>query len=247
MLQNIGWIVTSVRIEGVFLPQNCTPLWFLTSLFVSQQVFYWLEKKSITIQCILSICFILVNILLNRFRFSILPWHLDVSLIGTIFMLIGFYMNKFSVVEKEVHKALILSAFILSTIIIFLNGRVEMYYRIYNNILLFFAGSVIMTYAFMWTCRRLNNPIFCNTISELGINAIIVMGLNYTINKYTRGAFEILNMLFHQDYTPGWILITLINILVCACCIFIFKRQCNKNKKYYILTGKIKLSEFIKL
>ena len=52
LLQNLGWILTSVRRDGVFLPQNCTALWFLTCLFLSAQVLYWLVKRKPVWQCV---------------------------------------------------------------------------------------------------------------------------------------------------------------------------------------------------
>ena len=42
VIKNLGWIATSISFDGVFLQENCTPLWFLTCLFLSQLAFYLL-------------------------------------------------------------------------------------------------------------------------------------------------------------------------------------------------------------
>lgn len=239
VIQNLGWIITSVKVDGVFLPQNCTALWFLTCLFLSQQVFYWLVKCRPVWQCVLSLVFIAMNYVMNYFKVPILPWHFEVSLVGSIIMLAGYYIREKQLIDKIKHIIVPASMIIISSAIIMLNGSKDIYYRSYGyDLIVFMVCSIMMGYSFMWICKSMNALYFKRVICKLGIYSIIAMGLNYSINRYARAVYQIADKL--TGINMNWVEypLTIINIAICLLAIFVYQKLVAKNKRFSILIGK---------
>lgn len=242
VLQNIGWIATSVRIDGVFLPQNCTPLWFLTSIFISSVVFYGLLPLDRKKQILVCIGFVLINYCLNILNSPILPWHLDVSLIGAIFMLIGYYFNKCNIISKKTSPVIVLMIFLLASVLIFYNGQeksVEMYYRRYNNYFLFFLSAGMMSFCLLWVCMNSKIFVLKNLLLKLGTQSIIVLGINYTINLYLKGLHSSISSIVPLfPAKPLWYENIIINIILCLLAFKLYSVYSAKHKKLHILLGK---------
>ncbi len=239
IIQNLGWIMTSVKVDGVFLPQNCTPLWFLTCLFISQLVFYWLVRCKGIWQFLISACFFAINYLMNYYKMLILPWHFEVALIGSVFMLVGYYAREKKLIDRIKNPIFAVAGFAVSSIIILLNGMADMYYRNYgNDLFVFTVGSVVMCYIFMWACKSLKTFYFSKVFCNLGMYSIIAMGLNYSINRYVRSAYKFFSMRTGVHLRGVEYGLTLINIFVCLVAIWIYKKLVTKNPKYSVLIGK---------
>jgi hypothetical protein len=239
-VHNFGWIITSVRVDGLFLPQNCTPLWFLTCLFLSQQLFYWIVRCRPICQGVICAVIIAINLTMNYFGIPILPWHLEVSLIGSLFMIVGYYIKDRCLIEKMTNPIIIFLFMILSSTTIMLNGSVNMYYREYgHDIIIFLFSSIIMSYSFMWLCKSKKTFHLRNIVTKLGVFSIIPMGLNYSINRCVKAIMIIVNKItgFNMNWVE-YLLIILLNIVVSILAIYIFKRLIKKNKKISILIGK---------
>ena len=239
LMQNIGWIITSVRKDGLFLPQNCTPLWFLTCIFLSQMVFFWLVKCHCVLQCMISALFIAINYGMSLKKMPVLPWHLEISLIGSVFMLAGHSIRKWNLLDKI--KTILVPVLMIgiSTVIMLRTGKKNMYYRHYgHNILLFLICSIVMTYSLMWICKHLKT-LCCKTIvCKLGVYSIIAMGLNYSINLYVRYAYQAIAALTGSDMTWAEYLLPPINIVICLGAIILFNKLVAKDRRFNILIGK---------
>lgn len=242
IIQNIGWIFTSVVKEGAFLPQNCTPLWFLTTLFVSQIVFFFMIKVNAVLQCVLSALFIAVNYLLILFDAPILPWHLEVSLIGAVLMLIGYEIKKYDLISRVKSKIFVLFAFVIATAIILYNSRngyISMYYRYYSNMILFLLGASLMSYVMMFLCKNYNFKFIKPLFSLFGRYSIIVLGLNYSINRYVSAIVKVgFKLAGMKVQNVNWLVLTVINILICLFAIKVFIKLASKFPKLNILVGK---------
>lgn len=84
-------------------------IWFLVALFFSNILFYILEnillKKANKL--VKTIAYIILSIigykifsLINIPYFGRLPWKIDVSITATVFIAIGYYINKFKLIER---------------------------------------------------------------------------------------------------------------------------------------------------
>ena len=239
VLQNLGWIVTSVRVDGVFLPQNCTALWFLTCLFLSQLVFYGLVQCKPLWQCVLSAAFIAINYAMNDFKAPILPWHFEVSLIGAIFMLIGYTIKEKQLIDQAKSAIIPVSMILVSSVIILLNGSKDIYYRNYGyDLTLFMIAAVMISYAFMWICKSMHALYGKSIVCTLGVYSIIAMALNYSINRYTRGAYQIIEQLTGLGMQWVEYPLFIINIAISLLAVLIYQKLVSRNQKYRILIGK---------
>lgn len=243
LIQNLRWILTSVRVDGLSLSLNCGALWFLTTMFLSQQVFYWLLKCSPLVQTTASVCFLLFNHLLQRYEMPILPWHLEVSLIGAVLMLIGHQINTRGLLTRIRSRMMVLILFLAAGGLGFVNGAagcVDLYYRNYGSFALFFLTATLMTFSLMWVFW--NNPALSlrGILSELGRYSIVVLGVHLTINRCAEGGFQILSALIPGggDLSLRWTLQTAINVVGCFIAIRIFKHASRKHGRLSILIGK---------
>lgn len=129
-----------------------------------------------------------------------LPWHIDVALIASLFMLVGYYMHKCENKIDKNKKYLIiicLFSFMAGSIIIFINGRINMVQNQYQNILLFIIGAAMLSFAIMTSCRLLYfklNPNIKKALMYWGRDTLIFMGFNYVINLILRQIFKVVHM-----------------------------------------------------
>lgn len=138
-LNHIKWIFYSWGAYDT-LP-NCTPLWFLPCMFLCCIFFYLLQKiKNSSIQIL--ICTFLVALdytlylLIDEFQ---LPWHIDVALIGTTFMLVGFKLKETSFVHKINHPIpFTLSIIVLGAYCIATNDKIDLCQNTLGNVVLLY-------------------------------------------------------------------------------------------------------------
>ena len=239
LLQNLGWIATSVRVDGVFLPQNCTPLWFLTCLFLSQQVFYWLLKCKPVWQFVLCGVFIAINYIMNLFQMPILLWHFEVSLIGAVFMLLGYSIREKKLLENIKNPWIILAMFIGSSVLIMITGFKDLYYRLYGtDLTLYMISAAIMCYTVIWTCKSFKTLYLKTIICSLGMYSVIAMALNYSINRYVRAAYQTVSNLSGINLDWMEYPLILINIVICLAAIAGYRKLATKHQGIRVFIGR---------
>lgn len=101
-IYHIGWIIYSPGLAK--LTPNCTPLWFLPCLFITYIYFYYIIRCKPGQQIVACLLALFLNrisyVILPRSLVRALPWHLDVALIGMVFMLIGYYLKSDGFLQK---------------------------------------------------------------------------------------------------------------------------------------------------
>ena len=74
---------------------NCSPLCFLTTLFITLLVCYWIFKiKNKYIMFFISCACALTSYLLDIFGMIKLPWNIDTALMGVFFVYLGYVSGK---------------------------------------------------------------------------------------------------------------------------------------------------------
>lgn len=242
LVQNLIWILTSVRVDGLSLSLNCGALWFLPTLFLSQQVFYWLLKCSPLGQTAASVCFLLFNHLLQRYGVPILPWHLEVSLIGAILMLIGHQFKTCALLTRISSGTVAFILFLIAGGLALVNGavgNVDLYYRNYGSFALLFLTAALTTFSLMWAFWKVPALSLWGSLTELGRYSIVVLGVHLTINRCAEGGFQILSALIPGggEIPQRWALQTAINVVGCLIAIRIFKYASAKHGRLAILIG----------
>ena len=218
-LKHIFWIFYSYG--SATKTPNCTPLWFLLCIFVCSIYFYFLLKlKNTSLQIVACFFMMWMDYLLYTKNIIQLPWHIDVALLGTVFMYIGYIFKNTALLNKTDHEILIsLCLLITGTYCIANNNRIDINPNKVGNIVLMTVGATCISLNILIICKKYLNNF--HSISFLGKNTIIIMAFNYAINiyssviwSYTLGKLEI-------EFT--WWMCSIIDIVVCVFIIFILK------------------------
>ena len=203
--QFVKWILAGIYSHDELMP-NCAPIWFLTCLFVTYIFFWVLIKKSIKARIFYSTMYLVVLFGICRiekfYGITQLPWHIDVGLIAAVFMLIGFEMKEYSILE-QVKQWHILVCLLVGTAIVLKNGRINMVQNQYQNIGLFIVGAVLLTIVVLYISRRVSNTsIHCvEYFLELcGKNTLIFIGFNYLINAFVRQGVKVVGIQSQMFY-----------------------------------------------
>lgn len=165
-----------------------TGLWFLTSLFFSRIFLSIILKPSNKVRLFLLLCLSLLG--LNANRLVQLPFALNTSFVGTILMYIGYeYRNNGSYYINRIKKLNIkwlIPIAVLSFFVVFINQEISMRLSHYGNYLLFFVGSLGMTYVLLRIVQYIDktnseesNLSKCMSLIEnIGKNSITYLGMN---------------------------------------------------------------------
>ena len=176
---------------------------------------------------------------MNYFKAPILPWHFEVSLIGAIFMLIGYTIKEKQLIDQAKSAIIPVSMILVSSVMILLNGSKDIYYRNYgHDLTLFMIAAVMISYAFMWICKSMHALYGKSIVCTLGVYSIIAMALNYSINRYTRGAYQIIEQLTGLGMQWVEYPLFIINIAISLLAVLIYQKLVSRNQKYRILIGK---------
>ncbi len=171
-------------------------LWFLTAMFISSLIYYAIDKfiqrwavKAVVVISITTIGFI-TSLLPTR-----LPWAVDVGLVSVFFVFCGncirlIVQSNTKQMSKSSHKQHCLLMWggvlicIITIILIFANGEVNMREGSYSNPLLFLVNAAIAS-LILWVasyaiCHGSFRPIVLlkQGLSYIGKNSIVFLGLN---------------------------------------------------------------------
>ncbi|MEH7250766.1 acyltransferase [Neobacillus niacini] len=185
------------------------PIWFLTSLFTIEILFYLLAKlsKNINIRLLIVLLIGLVasiglKVLAGG---NILPWSLDQSLYYLIYFGLGYYIKRINFFENNKQKSYVI--FLNSILFLLLIPFQEVYYRFWN--LLSLPSSLFSFIdAIIWAVLGISLVIFVSQflsyvswLNFLGKNSLIFMSLHIPLgfnfyNTFIRGklGIEITNL-----------------------------------------------------
>lgn len=216
---------------------NCGPIWFLTAIFVSCIFFYILAYKRGLWRILISVLYILALILvcyiLNYFKISQLPWHIDVALAGSVFMNIGNEFRRLSEMRwNKVWKdnkilQIIIAVFllILFSILVFVNGRIIMVINQYGNIWLFLINASVLSLVILWFLLHYGGRFFL--LAFWGRNSIIFLGFNYLVNTVVRQ----IGKLFAIENTTVICFMDILLVMTICSGIAIIRNNFKKGKK----------------
>lgn len=238
-IKNLGWIATSIRVDGVFVPQNCTALWFLTCLFLSQLAFYLLVNCKPLLQCVWVAVFIAISYVMNYFKTPVLPWHLDVALIGSVFMLIGYYIREKCLLDRIQTIIVPVLMIMAASVIIMWNDKIDMYFRQYGkDLLIFIIQASLMCCALMWICRSMHTLYLKNLFCIFGRYSIIVMALNVATNLYARRVYDYVGRRIGANLHWVEYPLLFISLAFYFLVILLYQKLVAENEKFSILTGR---------
>lgn len=158
-------------------------LWFLTSLFFVDVIYYLLDRiDNSHLKFVSTVCVTVGGYIIPLF--FRLPLALDTSMMGIGLFAIGRYGKTF-IMKNHKLSSLIIGrvVFIAGSIISFINGYVNVRLGMYSNPILFFIAAVFITYGLYLFCLKVGRMqnIVLKEMKFIGRNSIVYVCLNQLI------------------------------------------------------------------
>lgn len=167
---------------------NCTPIWFLSCLFMASIIFWFVMKFSIKVAGLISCGCAMVSYLLYIFVDFILPWSITSSLMAVLFIYVGYIIRQYSIIEKVVTKGYIFAISFVVTLVVgsvcgLVNAKIYdilpgMGANNYGNLFLFVISGVFISLSFFILFYKLKF-LHIRPFTWLGRNTIYIVGFNY--------------------------------------------------------------------
>ncbi|WP_027206301.1 acyltransferase family protein [Butyrivibrio fibrisolvens] len=207
-LKHIFWILYSGATAS--RTPNCTPLWFLPCTFLSCIFLFLLyELNNYIYRVFLCLVGSIIVLLTDYTNAPILPWQINIALLGMSFMYIGHIIREKNVLDSiHEYRIVYIILALVGGYCILSNNNVDLAANMIGNIVLMYIGALSISILVLLVSRRY---LYKFRILELfGKNTILFMAFNYTINGYSRWVFL---TVLHFDSYPWW-LITIMNLFV---------------------------------
>lgn len=178
-----------IPIKGIFISLGTDnwlihdyALWFLTSLFVTECIFYLilqLAQKDREIYLFMGLC-LLVGVLIKRFLPGRLPWSADVAFFSIGFVGAGYLVRRHQALLHSLKGKLFIALFFLSYNLIFslLNKgiyKVDMNFMEFGNLAYFYLSAFGGIGLMLWLAQVLAR---FGELGYLGRNSLLILGLH---------------------------------------------------------------------
>lgn len=171
-----------------FMP-NCSPLWFLTALFIALVLYDMVQKISAhKIRFLLIAVFGIISAVLSYLKIFKLPWNIDTALMGLVFIAIGHFISEYRIMEQVNTRPQCTQ--MIEMILLVCIGMAAIYYNPveavsfdgnrYGNVPLMFIGAVSICFVLFYICYQIKwKGFIANVLSYFGRHTIFIMGFDY--------------------------------------------------------------------
>lgn len=221
----LKWIL--FQIDGDFCGSLIAGLWFLPTLFISTIMLYLINsnKYKKIVYCVIASILILV---VKYYSLTNIPWHLDVALLGSMYMMFGIFIKAIDVIDKVRNVSIIVIAIFMSNILIALNTLIDLKKHIYGNYILMILSVLLVSASLIYIFCKYNIK---NTVLELfGKYSLVVISLNFIINRLLEKI-----LVFSSDF--WWIIFGILEYIIFIVIILISKKLFRKFPKLGIVFG----------
>lgn len=158
-----------------------SPLWFLTALFMTEIIFFTVLRLNPKFPIIV---FSIVAAFGYMYSITIgipLPWNIDVAMVASLFMYLGFLTRKFNLINR-INLFLFILLLLLFIASVTFNSKIDMNSRNYGNILLTIISGTVGTVLCIRSARLLKLD---SVLNFYGKNTLFIMGYTYTVLNIT--------------------------------------------------------------
>ena len=155
-----------------FLTSGNYPMWFLTSMFVSFLLFYFIVYFE-NYKSFIIIAYSILTVLLMHIPI-LLPWSIDTAFLTSLFMYVGLKFRKKGGVDC-INKYLVLLAAIIYYGLQFIDGDINLSVRMYGTSLVYYVmlgilGSIVV----LWVSKRIETLFIGRVLGMLGKNSLTI-------------------------------------------------------------------------
>lgn len=167
----------------IWMP-NCSPLWYLTSLFVSLVLWQCIYKCNKFLRILLiGICFV-VSVALDKYNITKLPWNIDTAMMNIVFIAYGYYLRKYLEQKLDICKLKNIMYFFMVAIgivFIILNpiDKVSFDNNSYGNAVFMLVGAISVCTGLMGGTKTLCEAVPFSFIKFMGKHTVFIMGFDY--------------------------------------------------------------------
>lgn len=218
---------------------NCSPLWYLTSLFCSTIIFGLIQEiNRRSIKTILVVASGFLSAFLSYAEFFKLPWNIDTALMGVVFLYFGYNLRQLKMLEKV--KALSLFTRILMLTVIGIIGIISIICNPvksvnfdgnrYGNVFLMIIGALAICFVLFYFCYRIPwQGMIGKSIAWFGRHTIFIMGFDYFTGSISR---EILGKLDLENWATVFTVKIIILTVLCLAWNYLISRLNIKKNTY---------------
>ncbi|MDD2434813.1 MAG: acyltransferase family protein [Bacilli bacterium] len=181
----LGTLYSNQLWKGMF--SNVT--WFLPALFIVSIIFKIIDYqfKRYRDKTIMVGGITLVGIILYLLNIKMVtPWHLQTCLIALSFYYLGYlYIKKQEFIDKwissKIKPFMVIILFVVGYLLATKNGKISMHANNYSNIIVFYLGSIITSYAII---RLMKGTKEIKSLTFIGVNTLVYMAVHCPIMRF---------------------------------------------------------------
>ena len=218
---------------------NCSPLWFLTAIFMAMLLFELVQRiNSAKLKVAILVGLGLCSALLSYFEVFKLPWNIDSAMMAVGFVGLGFYAKKKGVLQWLSNQILFVRIIAITALIaigcaaIMLNpvSLVSFDSNRYGNVALMYVGALSITFVFFFLFYRIPwKGKTANYMSFFGKHTIFFMGFDSFSGLIAK---SVLGRCGLTERSVNWVLEFMMKIvlLTVACIVYNFIIKQIKNE-----------------
>lgn len=225
---DISWyepILAALQGKGYDMVHN-VPLWFFMCLYVVEILYYCLFKNiSNGKKHIIIIVFAVIGFISAKINGYFLPFCLSIVPSAILFYSLG---NMFNGKILKTNRLLIMFFLVITVVVAYFNGRINMHRNFYGNYVLFILGSLSGIYMMIGLCNLFAVKIRNHRLAKfISMNTLIICGFHLLVFSFIKSIMVYvldINPNVLADSVVGNIIFACLSIVMCVPIIYIIKK-----------------------
>ncbi len=199
---------------------HCVPLWFLSCLFVVENVYFicFRHIKKVSYKLLLLVVFAVLGYVVYKFQTFLLPWGINAAMSMILFYGAGNIIKDLSWLEKlgTIKKTVLFGVMICSFIIMwivqsFQQGETKVFINQYGNYVCFFVGACVgiiffCAFAIICTGGIKRFPWLFHIFSYIGQNTLAILCLHLMAGSFIKAVTVFIFDLPLSIYANIWVM-----------------------------------------
>lgn len=225
ILESLKGIFMGMDMTGVSSMEWGIILWFLLTLFIITNIYYFISKFNNTLFIILVNIFLgIIGFYYNYYKPSYFDiWHFTVALNAIQFYSIGAILKNKILNLSKISYGYIVLLFVINYVGCYYNGKIDMQSLNYGNNMLLFYITAFSGIGFI-ICLIRNLEIYTKFLDFIGKNTLIILSYHEKCMVFIKMAFIIMGSTLIYDNTIYNIFFSIIQLVLCVPIIMVLNK-----------------------